>query len=88
MISLHVTRIAKGTLKVAFAIPANNGAPITSYAATCTSKDAGAPKGKTGKAEPLIVSGLTGGKTYTCTVNATNSRGAGPASHTSAAIKA
>ena len=86
--SLHVTRIAKGSLKVAFGAPAGNGAPITSYAAVCTSNDHGAPKGRSGRAGPLTVRGLTPGKTYTCTVSATNKRGTGPASHASAAVKA
>ena len=35
---------------------------------------------KSGKAGPLTVSRLTAGKTYTCTVTATNGRGPGPVS--------
>jgi large repetitive protein len=78
--AVRVTRVAKGTLRIAFNAPANNGAPITSYTARCSSSDHGAPGVKSGKADPLTVSRLTAGKTYTCTVTATNSRGPGPAS--------
>jgi large repetitive protein len=78
--ALRVTRVAKGTLRLTFNAPANNGAPITSYTARCSSKDHGAPGVKSGKTGPLSVSRLTAGKTYTCTVTATNSRGPGPAS--------
>jgi hypothetical protein len=85
---LHVTRVAKGALKITFGVPANNGAPITSYTATCASKNKGAPNGKVAKKGPLTVTGLTAGKTYTCTVKAANKRGPGPASHASATIKA
>ena len=86
--SLHVTKVAKGSLKVTFGVPTGNGAPITSYAAVCTSSNHGAPKGSSGRSGPLTVRGLTPGKTYTCSVSATNKRGTGPASHASAAVKA
>jgi len=85
---LRVTRVGKSALKVKFGVPANNGAPIMRYTATCTSTNGGAPNGKTAKAGPLTVTGLSAGKTYTCTVKATNARGTGPTSHTSATIKA
>ena len=78
--AVRVTRVAKGTLRIAFNAPDNNGAPITSYSARCTSSNHGAPGVKSGKTGPLTVSRLTAGKTYTCTVTATNSRGPGPAS--------
>ena len=85
---IHVTRVAKGALKVTFGVPANNGAPITSYTATCTSNNKGAPGGKVAKKGPLTVTGLTAGKAYTCSVKAANKRGTGPTSHASATIKA
>jgi hypothetical protein len=78
--AVRVTRVAKGTLRIAFNAPANNGAPITSYAARCTSSNHGVTGVKSGTTGPLTVSRLTAGKTYTCTVTATNSRGPGPAS--------
>jgi hypothetical protein len=45
-------------------------------------------KSKVGSASPLTVSGLTAGKTYTCTVKGTNSRGTGPASNPSKPVTA
>jgi hypothetical protein len=45
-------------------------------------------KSKSSKGLPLIVSGLTPGKTYTCTVTAFNRRGAGAPSPRSAGVKA
>jgi Fibronectin type III domain len=78
--AVRVTKVAKGTLRIAFNAPANNGAPVTNYAARCTSSNHGAPGVKSGASGPLTVSRLAAGKTYTCTVTATNSRGPGPAS--------
>jgi hypothetical protein len=84
---LRAARVARGAVKLTFTKPASNGAPITKYLATCASINGGKVKTKTGKASPLTMTGLTPGKTYRCTVKATNSRGAGPASKASAAVK-
>jgi Fibronectin type III domain len=73
-----VAKAGSGSLRVSFKPPANNGATITSYAATCRSSNGGISKTKTGKATPITVAALTPSKTYTCSVNATNSRGTGP----------
>ena len=83
-----VTRIASRVLKVSFTAPANNGAPITRYTATCSSSNGGVTKAKAGKASPILVGGLSAGKTYTCSVTATNSRGTGRASRASSPAKA
>ena len=83
-----VTRLGPGHLKVSFAAPASNGAPITSFKAVCRSSNGGVPRGKSGGASPLGVRGLTIGKTYTCTVEATNSRGTGPTSESSGGVDA
>ena len=61
--------------------PANNSAyvtygdsaydandPITSYTATCMSSDGGDPGTATGETVPVLVTGLTNGATYTCTL--------------------
>ncbi len=85
---VHVTKVAAGALKVAFAVPVNNGAPITRYTATCTSVNHGAIKSKTGKLDPLTVTALTEGKTYACAVTATNTRGTGRPSAPSAPVTA
>jgi hypothetical protein len=85
--ALKVTHVAKRAVRAAFKAARGNGAPITRYTATCQSSDGGATKSTTGKSGPLTVSGLTAGKTYTCTVTATNSRGTG-ASARSGPIKA
>jgi hypothetical protein len=64
-----------GSASVTFGAPANNGSPITSYSASCTSSNGGAAGSNTGAASPISVTGLTNGKSYTCTVSATNSIG-------------
>jgi hypothetical protein len=79
---------AGGALKVAFIAHANNGAPVTIYSATCKSSNGGVAKTKSGKTGPIVVAGLTTGKSYTCTVTATNSRGTGLPSSASAAVRA
>ncbi len=78
---LKASSAGKGAIKVSFKAGANNGAAIKSFTATCGSHSA------SGKASPLTVKGLASGKSYTCTVSATNSRGKG-ASARSAAVKA
>ena len=77
---------AAGSLNVSFTAGSNNGAPIASYEVTCTSSNAGLTGTTTGAVGPLTVSGLTTGKTYSCTVQATNLRGGGPGSAPSAAV--
>jgi titin len=63
-------------MTLAFVAPANNGgSPITGYNATCESDDGGAPGSASGPASPLVVSELTNGADYTCTVTATSGLG-------------
>lgn len=71
-----------GTASVSFTAPADNGSAITSYTVTST------PGGftGTGASSPIIVSGLTGGVSYTFTVTATNAIGTGPVSAASSAM--
>ncbi len=82
------TTTTAGSLKVTFTAPASNGAKITSYTTTCTSSNGGLTKATTGTSSPITVTGLTAGKTYTCTVNAINTRGTGPTSSPSPATTA
>lgn len=68
-----------GTASVAFTAPASNGGSvITSYTATCTGS--GASKTASGATSPLLVSGLTNGVAYSCSVKATNALGNSTAS--------
>jgi len=85
--ALQVRRVAKGAINVAFKAPHDNGAAITGYTATCASISAPA-RSKSANTDPLVVAGLTAGKTYSCTVVATNSRGAGTSSVRSTPITA
>ena len=64
-----------GPLKVLFSAAFSNGSPITSYGVSCESTNGGAPGSQTGAASPITVAALTTGKTYNCTVVATNARG-------------
>jgi hypothetical protein len=83
------TTTATGPITVTYVAPANNGAAITKFTATCVSSNGGATKtgvhtGATAVAIP--VAATTTAKTYTCKVTATNARGTSPASAPSAAI--
>ena len=80
------TTAATGPLSVGFTPGANNGVTITSFTATCTSSNSGVAGSTTGAGSPLVVNGLTTGKTYTCMVKATNARGAGLPSNPSLAV--
>ena len=81
-----VTNGNPGVLKVAFKAPMNNGAAITNFTAVCASSNGGVTKSRSkASGSPIGVNGLTVGKTYTCRVFATNSRGNGPWSDPSAA---
>lgn len=70
-----------GSIKIVFTKPAvTGGAPITNYRAKCTSSNGGRTGAHSGTKSPLVVNGLTAGKTYTCTVAARNRVGLGAAS--------
>jgi hypothetical protein len=65
---------------VAFTAPSSNGgATISSYTASCA-VGTGTPASNTGTGSPIVVTRLTNGSTYSCSVTATNSAGTGPAS--------
>jgi Fibronectin type III domain len=67
---------------VAFAAPADNGSPITSYTVTAE------PGGEqlSGAGSPITITGLSPTQAYTFTVSATNALGSGPASAPSAPV--
>jgi len=73
-------------VQVTFTPGADNGSAITGFSATCTSANGGSPGTQVGGASPISVGSLTTGKTYTCTVTASNAIGTSPASTASAAI--
>jgi hypothetical protein len=73
-------------ITVGFVTPDDNGSPITGYTAACSSSDGGAPGAQAGAASPLVVVGLTNGKTYTCTLIATNALGDSAPSPASVAV--
>ena len=75
---VRVVRVTRGALKVVFRTSRPNGAPITRYTATCAGKSGGVRRSQIAKAGPMTMSRLTPGKTYTCTVTASNRRGNGP----------
>ena len=69
------------SVTVTYSPPASDGgASITEYKVLCTSSDGGESRTKTEQASPTTVTGLTGGKTYTCNVMARNKVGFGPPS--------
>ena len=59
-----------GVISVAFVAPADNGSAIQFFTADCTSSNGGTEGVISGAASPVLVTGLTNGKTYTCTVSA------------------
>ncbi len=66
---------------ISFAAPASPGsAAITGYAATCTANSASVTVSAAGS--PIVVTGLSNGTTYTCSVTASSSVGVGAASGT------
>ena len=78
-------------VRCTFTAPVANGVPpVTSYTLSCSSVGAnsvpiGAALSASGGASPLTVSGLTAGTAAACSVTASNSIGAGPASNTASA---
>jgi hypothetical protein len=77
-----------GSASVTFVPPdKNGGSPILDYTATCTSSDGGASSSATAAGSPVAVTGLTNGRTYTCTVSARNEAGASAPSTESNSFK-
>ena len=74
---MTATRVGAGQLRVGFFPGANNGLAITSFTAACTSTNGGLGRSKSTATHPIVVGGLSPGRTYTCNVRATNARGTG-----------
>jgi uncharacterized repeat protein (TIGR01451 family) len=82
-----VQRTASGSVKVTYLLPANNGSTVLNYTVTCTSGTlTKTPLPVT--ALSITVTGLTSGRSYTCTVKAKNGRGLGLPSPASLAVTA
>lgn len=69
-----------GTATLSFTAPAGSVA-VDHYIATCGASGQ-ALRTATATGSPIVVSGLTGGVTYTCSIAAQNAAGVGPASNT------
>ncbi|MDQ1461718.1 MAG: hypothetical protein QOI08_3202 [Actinomycetota bacterium] len=74
------------TLTVSFVPPFDGGSPITSYGASCGSSDGGVAGLASGPSSPLVVGSVSNGKSYTCTVTASNVDGPSLPSAASAAV--
>jgi hypothetical protein len=74
---VRVVRVARGALRVVFRRARGNGARITGYTATCRTANGRLRRSKTAKKGPITITGLVPGKTYSCTVRASNRRGSG-----------
>ena len=57
--------------------PIANGAPVTRYVARCTSTNGGIGRGSASSGGQLVVTNMSIGATYNCSVTAYNSRGPG-----------
>ena len=78
-----VSEAGSGAIAIAFAPPASDGGnPITSYTVTSNPGNLVA----SGATSPIVVTGLTNGRSYTFTAVATNVAGSSPASAASSAI--
>ena len=60
---------------VSFTAGDSGSGPILGFGVSCKSSDGGFDGAASGTASPIVVSGLTNGKTYTCTVFAQNAFG-------------
>jgi hypothetical protein len=82
---LRVLSLPNG-VAIAVQAGASNGSAVISFRARCTSTNGGLPGNPLQIVSPIIVSSLTPGATYTCSVSANNLRGEGPARVSAPAI--
>ena len=77
---VNVALNGPGALTVQYSKAGGNGSPVSGYTVVCVSHDGGATRAAHADAGTLsvVVGSLTPGKTYKCSVTATNKRGTGP----------
>lgn len=75
-----------GSASVSFTPGYDGATPVVRFDASCTSTNGGAHAAASGAGSPIVVPGLTLGKTYTCRVTATNLLGTSSASAGSNAV--
>jgi hypothetical protein len=83
--SPSVTSVSGGNEKITVVFDASTGV-ITDYTASCTSSNGGKTGTVTGSSSPLVVTGLSNGKNYTCTVTANGPGGSSPSSLASSVV--
>ena len=81
-----ITSTLAGNQQITLAFTSGTGGPADSYTATCTSNNGGATGIVTAASSPIIVTGLTNGKNYTCQLTATNTTGTSTASTASGPV--
>jgi hypothetical protein len=80
--NVHAKRVTAHRAKVVFDPASPRGARITGYLARCTRLDGTGPISARASGSPVVVTGLSAGRTYNCRVRATSKAGAGPWSST------
>jgi len=80
VVTATATAIHPGSLLIRFSAASGNGSPVTGYLAVCVSRNGGGARSARGNGDQVsvVVQNVTIGKTYMCTVTATNKRGTGP----------
>jgi streptogramin lyase len=85
--TVGIATTGTGSLTVPFTGPADDGGSlITDFTASCVSSDGGVFGTESGTASPVVVSGVSNGNTYSCTVTATNGVGTSAPSAASNAV--
>ena len=86
--SLTSIDLGLNSVDVAFTANGTGGSTITGFTASCASSDGGTTRSATDTTSPITVGSLSNGKTYSCTVVATNATGDSAASTASSAFVA
>jgi large repetitive protein len=82
VVKASASKTIAGAAVLQFSGASGNGSPITRYTAVCVSRNGGRTRSAVAtntSARTIVVTGLTVGKAYVCSITATNKRGDGPA---------